>query len=74
MSKEELIAKMLGMGYALSPNTDYYYSRCWGKSGGDMEYVNFRQITYSKEYSYDNEDNYTISCEDIQELADWVLY
>ena len=74
MLKEELIAKMVGEGYELSPNTDYYYSRCWGKSGGDMEYVNLRQMIYSKEHSADNEDNFAVDCADIQELADWVLY
>lgn len=76
MTKEELVEKMLEKGYKLTPKTNYNYcySRCWGKSGGDMEYVNILHLSYSKEYSGDNEDNYTVECADIQELADWVLY
>ena len=73
MNKATLVEKMIEMGYALTPNTDYHYSRCWGKSYTDMEYVNLNDFTYSKEYTDPDEENFTIDCVDSTELASWVF-
>ena len=73
MTKATLIEKMAGMGYALTPNTDYHYSRCWGKSYGDMEYVNLENFTYSREYVDPDEENFTEECANFTELAEWIL-
>ena len=73
MNKATLVEKMIEMGWVLTPNTDYHYSRCWGKSYADMEYVNLNDFTYSKEYTDPDEENFTIDCGNSIELAEWVL-
>ena len=71
MTKETFIEKLLEKGYVQeNPN---YYSRCWGKSGGDMEYVFTHHLTYSKEHSDPDEEGWTVQCADFEELSDWAF-
>ena len=45
-----------------------------GKSIGDMEYIDLNGMYYTKEYSRDKEEHYTICCSNFEELIEWVLH
>ena len=71
MNLEDFTKKLIEKGY--TETSPLYFERCYGKSGGDMEYVSLQRLSYYKEHADPDMVNCTLYFECLEELEEFAL-